>query len=73
MGTRGLIGFIIKGVKKGAYNHWDSYPEGLGNAVVDFILSLKEEDFATMQAKVEAVSSYVPHSRTSLKSKTNDN
>ncbi len=30
MGTRGLIGFVINGEVKTAYNHFDSYPEGLG-------------------------------------------
>lgn len=56
MGTRGLIGFIIKGVRKGAYNHFDSYPEGLGNDIVKFILALRKEDIIKMQTLVEAVS-----------------
>jgi len=30
MGTRGVWGFIVDGQKKMAYNHWDSYPSGLG-------------------------------------------
>lgn len=56
MGTRGLIGFIIKGVRKAAYNNNDSYPSGLGNDIVRFISSLTEEEIIDMQAKVEAVS-----------------
>jgi hypothetical protein len=30
MGTRGFIGFVVNGEEKIAYNHFDSYPEGLG-------------------------------------------
>jgi hypothetical protein len=37
MGTRGLYGFRKDGVDKTTYNHYDSYPEGLGNLVVDFV------------------------------------
>ena len=34
MGTRGAWGFIIDGKKKVTYNHWDSYPTGLGDTLV---------------------------------------
>lgn len=34
MGTRGAIGFYIDGRTIATYNHFDSYPEALGNAVV---------------------------------------
>lgn len=60
MGTRGLVGFIIKGVRKGAYNHYDSYPAGLGNDIIRFILSLSEAQIVDMEAKVEAVSQVRP-------------
>lgn len=30
MGTRGLWGYVIEGEDKFAYNHFDSYPSGLG-------------------------------------------
>jgi hypothetical protein len=33
MGTRGSIGFHIDGQDKLTYNHWDSYPTGLGAAI----------------------------------------
>jgi len=42
MGTRGAIGFRIDGVDKLTYNHFDSYPQGLG---VD-ILSQAQELYA---------------------------
>lgn len=34
MGTRGLVGFVIDGEVKASYNHFDSYPTGLGCDVV---------------------------------------
>lgn len=37
MGTRGMIGFVIDGKRKGIYNHFDSYPDGLGKDVVAFV------------------------------------
>lgn len=37
MGTRGAFGFYKDGVDKSTYNHYDSYPDGLGEEVVKFI------------------------------------
>jgi putative hemolysin len=34
MGTRGLFGFYYRGNFYVVYNHWDSYPEGLGAQIV---------------------------------------
>jgi len=48
MGTRGLLGFIIRGQRHSAYTHYDGYPEGLGQEIVEFILNLTPEDYATM-------------------------
>lgn len=39
MGTRGLYGFRKNGVDKLTYNHWDSYPDYLGDIVVGFCKS----------------------------------
>lgn len=36
MGTRGLYGFRKDGIDKLTYNHFDSYPDGLGADVVRF-------------------------------------
>ncbi|KAL9058332.1 MAG: hypothetical protein Q9162_001787 [Coniocarpon cinnabarinum] len=56
MGTRGLLGHILRnGRKKGAYNHWDSYPEGLGDWIVKFIKSLSEEQIQQMAERVEQI------------------
>jgi hypothetical protein len=40
MGTRGIFGFRIDGEDRLTYNHYDSYPEGLGVDVVDFVRSI---------------------------------
>jgi hypothetical protein len=37
MGTRGAYGFRIDGEDKVSYNHWDSYPTGLGAGIADYI------------------------------------
>jgi hypothetical protein len=37
MGTRGVFGFHKNGVDKITYNHYDSYPTGLGDCVKEFI------------------------------------
>lgn len=35
MGTRGTWGFVADGDEKLTYNHFDSYPDGLGVDVLD--------------------------------------
>ncbi len=42
MGTRGLVGFVIDGEVKATYNHSDSYPEGVGQDVLDFARTVNE-------------------------------
>lgn len=37
MGTRGFIGFVADGTEKIGYNHFDSYPEGLGVEVLGWL------------------------------------
>lgn len=37
MGTRGLWGFVSEGVEKLTYNHFDSYPSGLGTELLAFV------------------------------------
>lgn len=41
MGTRGAWGFRFKDKDKLTYNHWDSYPDGLG---VDVITAIKDHN-----------------------------
>jgi hypothetical protein len=56
MGTRGLLGFIVKGVRKGTFNQFDSYPSGLGDTIIKFILAHTDEELEQMKIKVEQVS-----------------
>lgn len=37
MGTRGLVVLRKDGIDKGFYNHYDSYPEGLGKEIIDIV------------------------------------
>ncbi|TAQ87015.1 hypothetical protein B7494_g4645 [Chlorociboria aeruginascens] len=55
MGTRGLVCFIVKGVRHGTYNHFDSYPSGLGQKIVKFLVALKPEEYATMIELLEEI------------------
>ncbi|CAA7262424.1 unnamed protein product [Cyclocybe aegerita] len=56
MGTRGLLGFIIGAQRHAAYNHYDSYPEALGEQIVAFLLSLKgPEDYNKMAGLVRKI------------------
>jgi hypothetical protein len=43
MGTRGAYGFRVEGVDKLTYNHWDSYPSGLGLKMVDALKGVTDE------------------------------
>ena len=63
MGTRGLLGLIIAGKRHASYNHWDSYPCALGQAIVSFILSLKPEEWDRMATLLKdiTVSFMSPH------------
>jgi hypothetical protein len=44
MGTRGSLGFIVEDKEYLAYNHFDSYPDGLGEEVLQFIEKINKED-----------------------------
>lgn len=37
MGTRGALTFVVDGVEKTGYNHFDSYPSGLGKNVLEWL------------------------------------
>ena len=56
MGTRGLLGFIIKGKKHGVYVQFDSYLEGLGVEIVQFLMLLNDEQYAQMAKRLQEVS-----------------
>ena len=44
MGTRGFIIVKFRHVYYKIYNHWDSYPTGLGKKVIDFLQRLKDHN-----------------------------
>ena len=48
MGTRGIYGFIIGGAEKIGYNHFDSYPDGLG---VSILQELRTGDLEEIKAQ----------------------
>lgn len=54
MGTRGLIGFKVDGKYSGYYNQYDSYPEGMGFDIVEFIKNrlLTKDNVDTMKRMV---------------------
>lgn len=43
MGTRGFVGFVSDEKETITYNHWDSYPSGLGLTVLRFVKRLAED------------------------------
>lgn len=44
MSTRGALGFRLLGKEYIAYNHFDSYPGGLGYDVISFVQRVNAED-----------------------------
>ncbi|MBQ6632266.1 MAG: hypothetical protein IJH63_01520 [Methanobrevibacter sp.] len=44
MSTRGYYGIKKRGELKGSYNHWDSYPSGLGKDLVKELNKIKKDD-----------------------------
>jgi hypothetical protein len=54
MGTRGVVGFRMNNKDYITFNHWDSYPAGLGEDVMDFIREYKDK-LLVLESKVEAL------------------
>jgi len=64
MGTRGIIGHKLNGTHYGAYNHYDSNPDGLGKEALEFIAKVnKDKGWATLKERIEALK-YVKESDT---------
>ena len=59
MGTHGLLAFVVNGRTKGVYNHYDSYPTGLGHEIIKFILSISAEQKQQMSQQVKKLEWYV--------------
>ena len=47
MSTRGSFGFHENGKDELYYNHWDSYPDGLGAAFINFLKGKGEDNWIT--------------------------
>ena len=56
MGTRGAYGFRKDGVDKVTYNHWDSYPSGLGASMAEFCASNNAQDMMRLYRQIQLVS-----------------
>ncbi len=50
MGTRGFYVFKYKGIYYIYYQHFDSYPEGLGQQIVDAVKQLKLDDIEKIKS-----------------------
>lgn len=57
MGTRGACGYYVNGKEKVTYNHFDSYPGGLGNNVVEYIRTHPILDIKKVAEEIELVES----------------
>lgn len=55
MGTRGVFGFHRNGIDKIMYNHYDSYPSGLGKAVVEFVKKHSITELNTIFDRIEMI------------------
>lgn len=55
MGTRGAVGVRSEGQLYITYNHWDSYPSGLGTEMVAFCRRLTKETIATLKERFKHV------------------
>lgn len=57
MGTRGFVGFVSGGQTKVAYNHFDSYPSGLGITVLDWLSVIDFTEAAAQALALRVVDS----------------
>ena len=55
MSTRGLYGFRKNGVDKTTYNHFDSYPDGLGADVINFIKKHSIDELKKFYDRIQMV------------------
>jgi hypothetical protein len=55
MGTRGAYGFVLNGREIATYNHYDSYPEGLGVEVLGFVSETSDKELRQIAEGIELV------------------
>ena len=56
MSTRGVYGFRINGTDKVMYNHFDSYLEGLGVNILNFIKNTNDDELKKIAENIELIS-----------------
>jgi hypothetical protein len=57
MGTRGFVGFVVDNTEKITYNHFDSYPAGLGLDVLTWLHSANVHEVRAAAAALRLVDS----------------
>jgi hypothetical protein len=60
MSTRGAYGFRLDGQDKITYNHFDSYPDGLGRALVEWLHAHPPATWRTVAARLRLVTEDTP-------------
>lgn len=55
MGTRGAVGFRSENQDRVQYNHFDSYPSGLGHDVLTFISKTNMEELKNIANNIELI------------------
>lgn len=60
MGTRGLMAFTRNGVLKSMYNHYDSYPSGLGDNLVKWFTTADLDEARAKFDLLEPVDKEIP-------------
>lgn len=60
MATRGIFGFRKNGEDKLTYNHCDSYPDGLGRNIIEFINKHSVEELNDTFDKIVLVNEHTP-------------
>lgn len=63
MGTRGFVGFVSDELETITYNHFDSYPSGLGQKVLSFVQEMNESEAREKAAHVRHVEDSIPPTR----------
>lgn len=67
MGTRGAVGFRVGKQDKVTYNHFDSYPSGLGQEVLDFIQANSVESLTKAAENIQMIDMSVKPTKEQIK------
>lgn len=67
MGTRGAYGYLVDGQEKVAYNHFDSYPSGLGTEVLNYIRNHTVEEMREVAKRITFITDEVPPTKEQIK------